>query len=236
MSNCPTPHNEALEGEIAKTVIMPGDPKRSRFIADTFLENVRLVNDVRGVQGYTGTYHGKPVTVMASGMGIPSMGIYAYELFNFYDVDRIIRIGTAGSIKEDLDIGELVLADVAYTNDNFLKQLPFDKDYIPKASKELLTRAEGIAKGNNIKYRIGPVLTQNLYYSYDPELIEKWAQKGVLAFEMETACLYAFAEAAGKQALAVLSISNNILFGSEMDSKKRETSLTDMIQTALELV
>ncbi|MCQ2531064.1 MAG: purine-nucleoside phosphorylase [Lachnospiraceae bacterium] len=235
MSNVPTPHNAAVEGEIAKTVLMPGDPKRSKFIAETFLENPKLINDIRGIQGYTGTYKGKPVTVMASGMGISSIGIYAYELYNFYDVDAIIRIGTAGSIKEDLDIGELVLADIAYTNDNFLKQLPFDKDYIPTASEDLLAKAEEVAKANNVKYRVGPVLTQNLYYSYEPEIIEKWSDRGVLAFEMEAACLYAFAKAADKKALAVLSISNNILFGSEMDPEKREKSLTDMIETALEL-
>lgn len=235
MSNVPTPHNAAMEGEIAKTVLMPGDPKRSKFIAENFLENPKLVNDIRGIAGYTGTYKGKPVTVMASGMGISSIGIYAYELYNFYDVDAIIRIGTAGSIKEDLNIGELVLADIAYTNDNFLKQLPFDKNYLPTASKDLLAKAEAVAKANNVKYRVGPVLTQNLYYSYEAEIIEKWAERGVLAFEMEAACLYAFAEAAGKKALAVLSISNNILFGSEMDPEKRETSLTDMIKTALEL-
>lgn len=236
MSNIPTPHNAALEGEIAKTVLMPGDPKRSKFIAENFLENPKLVNDIRGIQGYTGTYKGKPVTVMASGMGISSIGIYAYELYNFYDVDQIIRIGTAGSIKEDLNIGELVLADTAYTNDNFLKQFPFDADYVPKASEELLKKAEAVVKTNNVKYRIGPVLTQNLYYSYEADTIEKWSDKGVLAFEMEAACLYAFAAAAGKKALAVLSISNNILFGSEMDPKKRENSLTDMIKTALELI
>lgn len=236
MSNIPTPHNAALEGEIAKTVLMPGDPKRSKFIAENFLENPKLVNDIRGIQGYTGTYKEKPVTVMASGMGISSIGIYAYELYNFYDVDQIIRIGTAGSIKEDLNIGELVLADTAYTNDNFLKQFPFDADYVPKASEELLKKAEAVVKTNNVKYRIGPVLTQNLYYSYEADTIEKWSDKGVLAFEMEAACLYAFAAAAGKKALAVLSISNNILFGSEMDPKKRENSLTDMIKTALELI
>ncbi len=235
MNLTPTPHIACGKEDIAKTVLMPGDPKRSRFIAGTFLENARLVNDIRGVQGYTGFYKGKEVSVMSSGIGIPSIGIYAYELFNFYDIDRIIRIGTAGSIVPYLDMGDLLLAEIAYTNDNFLDQFPFPEDYIPTAAPALLDRAKKIADEKKIPYTVGKILTENLYYTYEETIIEDWAKKGVLAFEMETACLYALAKAAGKEALAVISISNNILFKTEMDPSKRETGLTNMIEVALEL-
>ncbi|MGI6072569.1 MAG: purine-nucleoside phosphorylase [Lachnospiraceae bacterium] len=235
----PTPHIAAEKKDIAKVVIMPGDPLRSRWMATHFLENPRLVNDLRGVQGYTGKWNGKDVTVMASGMGIPSMGLYAYELFNFYGVDLIIRTGTAGSIRPDVNVMDVIIADTAPTNSSFLNQLSLPADYIPAADKGTLRKAVTIAENVIAKYKgkrnlhVGPVLTQEIYYSMEENIVENWAKKGILAFEMEAAALYANAAQAGKKALSLFTVSNNILDGSEMDPKLRETSLVDMTIIAL---
>lgn len=230
----PTPHIAAGKEDIAKTVIMPGDPLRSRWIAENFLDDARLVNNIRSVQGYTGTYKGMPVTVMSSGMGIPSISIYAYELFNFYDTETIIRTGTAGSIREDVNIGDLIIADIAYTNSGFLDQFDLPEDYIPAADEALVRCALEIAGRSGATYHTGPVLTEEIYYSKEENIIEKWAAKGVLAFEMEAAALFANAAQAGKKAMAVFTVSNNILKGSEMDPADRERSLSDMVSLALE--
>ncbi len=244
MPNVPTPHNSAAKDDIAKTVIMPGDPMRSKWIAGNFLEDARLVNNVRGVQGYTGTWKGMPVTVMASGMGIPSISIYAYELYNFYDVDLIIRTGTAGSIQPDVKVRDIVIADKAYTNSGFLSQMDLPDGYIPEATKEVLKIAEVAANRSYERMNTekqacsavhtGPVLTEELYYSSEEHIVETWAERGVLAFEMEAAALYANAAQAGKNALALFTVSNSILTGEEMPPEERETSLTQMVNTALE--
>ena len=236
MSNCPTPHNAARKEEIAATVLMPGDPKRSRFIAETYLEAPRLVNDIRGVQGYTGTYHGKPVTVMGHGIGIPSLCVYAYELYKFYDVKRIVRVGSAGSIREDLDMGDMLIAETAFAESNLNELIPLGKDYVPKAVPHMLEAAKGAADRLGFSYRVGTVLSQTLYYSFMDDVIGHWQEKGVDAFEMEVAGLYALADALGKEAIGILTISNNILHGSEMDPAIRERGLTHMIETALELI
>jgi len=235
MSSTPTPHNEAVRQDIAKTVIMPGDPMRSKWIAETFLDDPRLVNNIRGVQGYTGTYKGVPVTVMASGMGIPSISIYAYELFNFYDVDLIIRTGTCGSVQKDVNVRDVIIADEAYTNSDFLKNFDLPEDYRATADPEEVSAATEEAAMLGLRCHIGPVLTEEIYYSREKNIVEKWQRKGALAFEMEAAALYANAAQAGKKALALFTVSNSILEGTEMDPKERESSLSDMVKIALEV-
>lgn len=238
MSNIPTPHIAATKEQIANTVIMPGDPKRSRFIAMNLLEGAELINDIRGVQGYTGTYKGHKVTTMASGIGIPAMGLYSYELFHFYGVDNIIRVGTCGSINPSVKVRDVIIAETAYTNSIFYTQLGFAQDYIPKASPKLVEMAKEIALSRTPQaagIHTGAVLTQELYYSAQEDIIESWAAKDVLAFEMEAACLYGQADYTGKNALALLSVSNDILTGTEMDPAERETTFIDMLTIALEM-
>ncbi len=232
--NIPTPHNKASKEELANVVIMPGDPMRSKYIAEDFLEDAVLINNVRGVQGYTGNWKGKRITVMSSGMGIPSISIYTYELFNFYQTDAIIRVGTAGSIQEHVHIGEVLFAETAYTNSNFLKNFTLPKTYVPKADLELLRAAVQIAKEKQITHHIGSVLTEEIYYSQEEGIVEKWAGRGVDAFEMEAAALYANADQVGKKALALFTISNCILTGEEMDVDIRERALNEMIEIGLD--
>ena len=232
--NVPTPHNKATKEEMAKVVIMPGDPMRSKYIAETFLEKAILVNNVRGVQGYTGLWKGKRISVMSSGVGIPAISVYAYELFNFYDTDVIIRVGTAGSIQENIKVGEVLFGETAYTNSNFLKNFTLPEDYVPKADPMLLKEAVDIAKEKKIAYHVGSVLTEEIYYSMEEGIVEKWAARGVDAFEMEAAALYANADQAGKKALALFTISNSILTGEEMDVDIRERALNEMIETGLD--
>lgn len=250
----PTPHIAAQKEDIASAVIMPGDPLRSKWIAETFLENPRLVNNIRGIHGYTGKWNGKDVTVMASGMGIPSISIYAYELFNFYGVEKIIRTGTCGSIQKDVAVRDIVIADRALTDSDFMKHFKLPEGYEPAAAKDLTEAAvriarevlkedrteektgdqiAGLAENQCAKLHIGPVLSMEIYYSQEDDLVEYWAGKGALAFEMEAAALYANAEQAGKKALSLFTVSNSILEGSEMDPKERETSFNDMINIAL---
>ncbi|MFR2956709.1 MAG: purine-nucleoside phosphorylase, partial [Lachnospiraceae bacterium] len=201
MSNIPTPHIAAKEGDFAKTVLMPGDPLRAKFIAETFLTDAVLVNNVRGVNGYTGYYNGKRVSVMASGMGIPSMGIYSYELFNFYDIDNIIRIGTAGSIHPDLKIRNVVLAMGACTDSNYGAQYELPGTFAPIASFELLRKAvKVIEEMGNIGYKVGNVVSSDVFYS-DRQTTAAWQKMGALAIEMESAALYMNAARAGKNAL-----------------------------------
>ena len=236
----PTPHNEAGKEDIAKAVIMPGDPLRSKWIARTFLEDAVLVNNLRGVQGYTGNWKGVPVTVMASGMGISSIGIYAYELFNFYDVEKIIRTGTAGAVQPQIRVGDIIIADKAFTDSGFTLKLGFDGEYVPEPDKALSGRLKQIAAEyiNNSAGEAAPalhngaVLTEELYYGQE-NIVPRWQAKGVLAFEMEAAVLFAYAKLAGKKAAAIFTASNNILTGEEMDPRLRETALFGMTEVAL---
>ena len=230
----PTPYNEAGLGEIADVVLMPGDPGRSRWIAEAFLENAELVNNVRGMQCYTGTWKGHRVTTMASGVGIPSISLFAYELFNFYDVKTIIRVGTAGSIRDDVRLGDVIICNEAYTTSNFLQYMNMQTGRRPEASQQLMEDAAAAASGMEIagNVHIGPVLTEDLYYT-QADLVAEYQAKGVLAFEMETAALYALAEQAGKNALAVFTVSNEILKGLEMSREERERNLTNMVEIAL---
>ena len=227
MSNIPTPHIAAKEGDFAKTVLMPGDPLRAKFIAETFLTDAVLVNNVRGVNGYTGYYNGKRVSVMASGMGIPSMGIYSYELFNFYDIDNIIRIGTAGSIHPDLKIRNVVLAMGACTDSNYGAQYELPGTFAPIASFELLRKAvKVIEEMGNIGYKVGNVVSSDVFYS-DRQTTAAWQKMGALAIEMESA--------AGKNALTICTISDSLVTGEVTTAEERQTSFDDMMKIALEI-
>ena len=235
MSNIPTPPIAANEGDFAKTVLMPGDPLRAKFIAETFLTDAVLVNNVRGVNGYTGYYNGKRVSVMASGMGIPSMGIYSYELFNFYDIDNIIRIGTAGSIHPDLKIRNVVLAMGACTDSNYGAQYELPGTFAPIASFELLRKAvKVIEEMGNIGYKVGNVVSSDVFYS-DRQTTAAWQKMGALAIEMESAALYMNAARAGKNALTICTISDSLVTGEVTTAEERQTSFDDMMKIALEI-
>ncbi len=229
-----TPHNQASKGDFASTVLMPGDPLRSRFIAEHYLENVRLVNNVRGVQGYTGTYHGVPVSVMASGMGMPSIGIYSYELFTFYDVDRIIRVGSAGSLHPDVHLRDLVLAQAACTNSSFMAQYGARGSFAPIADFGTLRTATEIAEERCAPYHVGNLLSSDTFYDADETANESWIKLNVLAVEMEAAALYATAAYCKKKALAICTISDCILTQEQTTPEERQTSFTEMIEVALE--
>ena len=235
MSNIPTPHIAAKEGDFAKTVLMPGDPLRAKYIAENFLTDAVLVNNVRGVNGYTGLYNGKRVSVMASGMGMPSMGIYSYELFKFYDVDNIIRIGTAGSLQPDLKIRDLAIAMGACTDSNYAAQYELPGTFAPIASFDLLRKAVDQAeKMGNISYKVGNVASSDVFYSERPTM-EAWQKMGVLAVEMETAALYMNAARTGKNALTICTISDSLVTGEVTTSEERQTSFADMMKVALEI-
>ncbi len=231
----PTPHINAKEGDFARTVLMPGDPLRSKFIAETYLEDRRLVNDVRGVQGYTGTYKGVPVSVMASGMGMPSIGIYSYELFNFYGVENILRVGSAGAISEKLKVRDIVLGQGACTNSSFGDQFGFRGHFAPIADFGLLRCAAQIAEERGLRYAVGNLLSSDTFYDDDATASSKWMKLGVMAIEMEAAALYYNAARSGKKALAVCTISDHILTGEETTAEERQVSFTQMMELALEV-
>lgn len=229
-----TPHNSARKGDFAKTVLMPGDPLRAEFIAKNFLENAHLVNNVRGIHGYTGEYHGQKISVMASGMGMPSIGIYSYELYNFYDVDNIIRIGSAGAIREDINLRDIILAIGACTNSAFASQYNLPGTFAPTADFELLKKAVDKSKEVGASYRVGNILSSDTFYCDNESATSLWAKMGVLAIEMEAAALYMTAARCNKKALAICTVSDNIITGEELSPEKRQTSFTEMIKIALE--
>lgn len=230
----PTPHIEAKLGEIAKTVLMPGDPLRAKFIAETFLENPKQYNSVRGMLGFTGTYKGKEISVQGSGMGVPSMAIYSYELFKFYDVDNIIRVGTAGAMQEHLKIGDIVFAQGASTNSNFQNQFEAEGIIAPIASYELLSRGVEVAKEMGVNYDVGNVLTSDTFYDANPRYKEMWTNIGTLCVEMEAAGLYLNAAQLGKRALALFTMSDSLVTGEVTTAEQREKNFTDMMEIALE--
>ncbi len=234
MANTPTPHIEAKPGDFAKTVLMPGDPLRAKFIAETFLEDAKLVNNVRGVQGYTGMYKGKRVSVMASGMGIPSIGIYSHELFNFYDVDNIIRVGTAGVIRPDLKVRDVVIGQGACTNSAYARQFDLPGTFAPICSFELLSKAVEAAKELGVTPVVGNLYSSDTFYD-DSLGLSKWQKMGVLAVEMEAAALYMNAARAGKNALAICTISDNPFTGEATTSEERQLNFTTMMKIALEI-
>lgn len=230
----PTPHIAANKDDFAKTVLMPGDPLRAKFIADNFLENARLVTDVRNVLGYTGEYKGNSISVMASGMGMPSMGIYSYELFNFYDVQNIIRIGSAGALSRELELFDIVAAIGACTNSAYGSQFGLNGSFAPTASYPLLKCFDDTCHRLGYKIHIGNVLSSDSFYTAEENCNEKWQSMGVLAVEMETAALYMNAAKAGKNALAVFTISDCPFTDKVTTAEERQTKFKEMMTAALE--
>ncbi len=235
MANIPTPHNKAAEGEIARTVLMPGDPLRAKFIADTYLENVTCFNRVRNMLGFTGTYKGKRLSVMGSGMGMPSIGIYSYELFHFYGVENIIRIGSAGALADQVHLRDIVMAMAASTNSNYAAQYKLPGTYAPCADFSLLRKAAAAAEAKNLHVVVGNVLSSDTFYDDNPDAGSLWKKMGVLAIEMETAALYMNAARAGKKALGIFTVSDHIFRGESLSAEDRQTSFTDMMEVALEI-
>ncbi|MBQ8287672.1 MAG: purine-nucleoside phosphorylase [Clostridia bacterium] len=233
MSNQHTPHIKATSADFAKTVLMPGDPLRSKFVAETFLENPRLVNNVRGIQGYTGTYKGIPVTVMASGMGMPSIGIYSYELYNFFGVENIIRIGSAGGLADNVQLRDVLIGMGACTNSAYQDQYKLNGNYAPIASFDLLREAVKEAEELGVRHQVGNLLSSDVFYHADPSFNDGWYKMGVLGVEMEAAALYMNAARAGKRALAICTVSDHILRGEALDADARQSTFTDMMKIAL---
>ncbi len=231
--NFHTPHINATPDDFAKTVLMPGDPQRSQFIAETFLENAKLVNNVRGIQGYTGTYKGKRVSVMASGMGMPSIGIYSYELYNFFGVDNIIRIGSAGGISDAVKLRDIIIGQGASTTTNFAVQYGLEGTFAPIASYDLMKAAIEEAEKIKASYVVGNLLSSDIFYNADPEASKKWKRMGILGVEMEAAALYMNAAYAGKRALAVCTVSDHLFTGEALDAESRRSSFTEMMEIAL---
>ena len=231
----PTPHNNAAPGAFAKTVLMPGDPLRSKFIAETFLENPVLVNNVRGVQGYTGTYKDVPVSVMASGMGMPSIGIYAHELYTQYGVENIIRVGSAGAMRADLELGSVVAGQGACTNSNYINQFGLEGGFAPIADFTLLSAAVETAREHGADIKVGNLLSSdNFYAAPGCSKTDLWKRMGVMAVEMEAAALYANAALAGKRALCLCTISDHIYRPEALSAEERQTSFTQMMEIALD--
>lgn len=231
----PTPHINAPKDGFAKTVLMPGDPKRAKHIAETYLKNAVLVNDVRGVQGYTGEYKGKKVSVMASGMGIPSIGIYSYELYHAYGVENIIRVGTAGGLLPDLKIRDIIVATGACTDSNYSCHYGLKGTISAVASFDLLKKADEAVKTLNFqdKVKFGQLFSTDVFYKDQPDTLD-WAKMGCLAVEMEAYGLYLNAARAGKRALAICSISDNLISKEELSAEERSKSVNDMLLLALE--
>ncbi len=228
-----TPHNNAKPGDFAKTVLMPGDPLRAKFIAETFLEDPQLVNNVRGVQGHTGTYKGVRVSVMASGMGIPSIAIYSNELYTLYGVENIIRVGSAGAMRRDLTLGSVVAGMGACTNSAFASQYELGGSYAPICDYDLLAAAVESARELGVKMPVGNLFSSDTFYD-EAGRNDRFGKMGVLAVEMEAAGLYCTAARAGKRALAICSISDNLITGEELSADARQTTFTAMMKIALE--
>ena len=228
-----TPHIKAAPEDFAKVVLMPGDPLRSRFIAENYLDGARLVNDVRGIQGYTGSYRGVPVSVMASGMGMPSIGIYSYELYNFFGVEGIIRVGSAGGIADDIRLRDLIIGMGACTTSNFAVQYGLEGSFAPIADYELMRLAIEEAERLSVRYAVGNLLSSDIFYNDNQSASLNWKKMGVLGVEMEAAALYMNAARAGKRALAICTVSDHLFTGESLDADLRQTSFTDMMQVAL---
>ncbi len=231
----PTPHISSKPGDFAKTVLMPGDPLRAKYIAENFLEDAVLVNNVRGVQGYTGFYKGKRVSVMASGMGQPAIGIYSYELYNFYDVETIIRVGSCGSFSPDLHARDIIVAMGACTNGNYASQYNLPGTFCPIADFDLVRRAAEECEKAGVNYRVGNIFSSDMFYD-DAASGMQWAKMGVLGVEMESAALYCNAARAGKKALCICTVSDSFIYPEEnTTAEERQNSFTKMMEIALEL-
>ncbi|MBQ4137614.1 MAG: purine-nucleoside phosphorylase [Clostridia bacterium] len=234
MKHYPTPHINATPEDFAKTVLMPGDPLRSEFVAKNFLTDAKLVNNVRSIKGYTGKYKGIPVSVMASGMGMPSIGIYSYELYNFFGVDNIIRIGSAGGMSDSVKLRDIIIAMGASTDSNFAAQYNLPGTLAPLADYTLLKRAIDSAEAIGAKYHVGNILSTDRFYSDDNGVTDAWRKMGVLAVEMEAAALYMNAARAGKRALAICTVSDHLITVESLPSEERQVSFTEMMEIALE--
>ncbi len=229
-----TPHILANKEDFAKTVLMPGDPLRSKFIAENFLEDAKLVNNVRGIHGYTGLYRGKRVSVHASGMGIPSIGIYSWELFNFFDVENIIRVGSAGAFHDDLRLMDIVAAMGASTDSNFAHQFNLKGHFAPIADYKLLSTAVKAAESMGKEIKVGNIFSSDNFYDDGSDGAEQWKKMGILGVEMEAAGLYMNAARSGKRALCICTMSDHIFKKEELSPEDRQTSFKDMINIALE--
>lgn len=231
----PTAHNSAQKGDFAKTVLMPGDPLRAKYIAETYLENARQVTGVRNMLGFTGTYKGKEISVMGAGMGMPSIGIYSYELFNFYDVDSIIRIGSAAALQDHMKLMDVVIGMGACTDSNYAHQYGLPGTFAPIADYELMSRAIAVAKEKGTNVVVGNVLSSDIFYNAKDDVNDLWRGMGVLAVEMESAALYMNAAQAGKKALCMLTISDHVYTGEALSSEERQLGFGKMMEIALEL-
>lgn len=231
----PTPHIAAKEGDFAKTVLMPGDPLRAKYIAETYLENARQVTSVRNMLGFTGTYKGKEISVMGGGMGMPSMGIYSYELFNFYNVEQIIRIGSAGALQDEVNVMDVIIGMGACTDSHFAGQYGLPGTYAPIADYGLLRKAVDVAKTQGTKVVVGNVLSSDVFYNANQNANDLWRSMGVLAVEMEAAALYMNAAKAGKKALCILTVSDHIYRDEALSAEERQLGFGKMMEIALEL-
>lgn len=230
-----TPHIQPNGTKIAKTVLMPGDPLRAKYIADNFLENVEQFNEVRNMFGYTGTYKGKEISVMGSCMGIPSIGIYSYELYNFFDVDTIIRIGSCGALQENVNLYDVIIAQAASTNSNYVDQFNIPGHFAPIADFELITKAKQVADDIGAVTHVGNILSSDTFYNADKHFNDSWKNMGILGIEMESAGLYLNAIHAGKKALGIFTVSDHILRDEATSAEERQTSFTQMMEIALEI-
>ncbi len=239
MAQYPTPHIKATPADFAPTVLMPGDPLRAQFIAENFLTDARLVNNVRGIQGYTGTYEGEPVSVMASGMGMPSIGIYSYELYNVFGVQNIMRIGSAGAMVPHIRVRDIVMGMGACTNSRFAHQYRLPGDFAPICSYAMLRTCVETAEELGVAYHVGNLLSSDTFYNDEAGLSEEqtsraaWSKMGVMAVEMEAAALYMNAARLGKNALAICTISDHLITGEATTAEERQTSFTQMMELAL---
>lgn len=234
MALYPTPHINATPSDFAKTVLMPGDPLRAKFIAENFLENAKLVNNVRGIQGYTGTYKDVPVSVMASGMGMPSIGIYSYELYNFFGVENIMRIGSTGSLNEKVHVRDIVIGMGACYNSNYARQFNLPGTYSAVADYTMMKTAIDMCEKKGATYHVGNILSSDTFYDADATCNDRWREMGVLCVEMEAAALYMNAAKAKKRALAIMTVSDHILTGEATTAEERQNSFTEMMEVALE--
>lgn len=235
MAEKSTPHINPKGVDIAETVLLPGDPLRAKFIADTYLEDVVQFNSVRNMLGFTGTYQGTPVSVMGSGMGMPSIGIYSYELINFFDARNVIRVGSIGAMQKDIDLYEIIVAASASTDSNFLEQYNLPGTYAPTASWTLLRAFMDEADRKGKKVHVGNILSSDVFYNADSTVNERWARMGVLGVEMESAALYSIAAYAGANALGVFTVSDNLFTGARTTAEERESAFTDVMELALPL-
>ena len=235
MTATPTPHNEAKNGDIAQTVLMPGDPLRAKFVAENYLQDVTCFNTVRNMLGFTGTYNGKKVSVMGGGMGIPSIGIYSYELFHFYGVEQIIRIGSAGGLSDDVRVQDLVMRMGACTDSNYASQVGLPGAFAPVADFGLLRSAVHAAESRGISYKVGNLVSSDVFYNDNFNVNEAWKKMGCLAVEMEAAGLYMNAARCGKKALCLVTVSDHIFTGESLSANERQTSFRDMMEVALEI-